>query len=83
MLDKLFDHIELQLKEETDKYRKLKICKYFFEMSKICVLSISVGLSFISIFAILSAILIHIIDGLKNNSDVDKRLYNSKLKKIY
>ena len=50
-------------------------------MSKICVLSISVGISFISIFAILSAILIPIIDGLKNNSDVDKRLYNSKLKK--
>ena len=22
MLDKLFDHIELQLKEETDKYKK-------------------------------------------------------------
>ena len=52
-------------------------------MSKICVLSISVGISFISIFAILSAILILIIDGLKNNSDVDKRLHNSKLKKIY
>ena len=81
MLDKLFDHIELQLKEETDKCEKLKICKYVFEMSKICVLSLSVGSSFISIFAILSAILIPIIDAAKNNSDVDKRLYNTKLKK--
>ena len=35
MLDKLFDHIELQLKEETDKYKKSKICKYIFELSKI------------------------------------------------
>ena len=24
MLDKLFDHIEIQLKEETDKYKNLK-----------------------------------------------------------
>ena len=81
-LQKLFKHVESQLKEETDKYKKLKICKYVFEMSKICILSLSVGLSFISIFAILSAILIPIIDGLKNNSDVDKRLYNTKLKKV-
>ena len=81
MLDKLFDHIEFQLKEETNKYKKLKICKYVFELSKIGILSLSVGLSFISIFSILSLILIPIIDGAKNNSDVDKRLYNSKLKK--
>ena len=80
-LEKLFKHIENQLKEETDKYKKLKICKYIFELSKIGILSLSVGLSFISIFAILSAVLIPIIDGAKNNSDVDKRLYNSKLKK--
>ena len=80
-LEKLFKHIEDQLQEETDKYKKLKICKYVFELSKICILSLSVGLSFISIFAILSAVLIPIIDGAKNNSDVDKRLYNSKLKK--
>ena len=58
MLDKLFKHIELQLKEETDKYKKLKICKYVFELSKIGILSLSVGLSFISIFAILSAVCI-------------------------
>ena len=60
-----------------------KICKYVFELSKVCVLSISVGISFISIFGILSAILIPIIDAGKNNSDVDKRLYNTKLKKIF
>ena len=81
MLDKLFKHIEEQLMEETDKYKKLKICKYFFELSKIGILSLSVGLSFISIFAILSAVCIPIIDAAKNNSDVDKRLYNTKLKK--
>ena len=81
MLDKLFDHIETQLQEEADKYRKLKICKYVFEMSKIGILSLSVGLSFISIFSILSLILIPIIDGAKNNSDIDKRLYNTKSKK--
>ena len=81
MLDKLFKHIELQLQEETDKYKKLKICKYVFELSKIGILSLSVGLSFISIFAILSAVCIPIIDAAKNNSDVDKRLYNTKLKK--
>ena len=66
-LEELFKHIESQLQEETNKYKKLKICKYVFELSKVCVLSISVGLSFISIFAILSAILIPIIDAAKNN----------------
>ena len=66
-LEKLFEHIEIQLKEETDKYKKLKICKYVFEMSKIGILSLSVGLSFISIFVILSAVLIPIIDGSENN----------------
>ena len=65
MLEKLFKHIETQLKEETNKYKKLKICKYEFEMSKICILSLSVGLSFISIFGILSAVSIPIIDGQK------------------
>ena len=80
-LEKLFKHIESQLQEETNKYKKLKICKYVFELSKICILSLSVGLRFVSIFAILSAVLIPIIDGAKNNSDVDKRLYNNKLKK--
>ena len=45
-----------------------------------CIINISRN-KFISIFAILSAILIPIIDAAKNNSDVDKRLYNTKLKK--
>ena len=80
-LEKLFKHIESHLKEETDKYKKLKTCKYIFELSKIGILSLSVGLSFISIFAVLSAVFIQIIDGAKNDSDIDKRLYNSKLKK--
>ena len=80
-LEKLFKHITDQLKEETDKCKKLKICKYVFELSKIGILSLSVGLSLISIFAILSAVCIPIIDAAKNNSDVDKRLYNAKLKK--
>ena len=80
-LEKLFKHITDQLQEETDKYKKLKFCKYVFELSKIGILSLSVGLSLISIFAILSAVCIPIIDAAKNNSDVDKRLYNAKLKK--
>ena len=32
-LDKIFDHIELQIKEESSKHKKLKICKYSFEIS--------------------------------------------------
>ena len=81
MLDKLFKDIETQLQEETDKYKKSKICKYVFELSKVGILSLSVGLSFINIFSILSLVLIPIIDACKNNSDVDKRIYNTKLKK--
>ena len=60
---------------------KLKICKYCFEISKICILSLSTGLSFINAFAIISLIFIPIIDTIKNSSDVDHRLYESKLKK--
>ena len=59
-LDKLFEDIEFQLNNESRKYRKLKICKYSFEIS---ILSLAIGLSFISIFAILSMILIPIIDN--------------------
>ena len=59
----------------------MKICKYLFEISKICILSLSTGLSFINPFAIISLIFIPIIDTVKNNSDVDNRLYESKLKK--
>ena len=80
-LEKLFNSINIQLKEEKSKYRKLKICKYSFEISKICILSLSVGLSFVNIFTIISLICIPIIDGIKHNSNVDNRLFSSKLKK--
>ena len=80
-LEKIFNDIAIQLREEKSKYRKLKICKYSFEISKICILSLSTGLSFINVFAIISLIFIPIIDAIKNNSDVDHRLYESKLKK--
>ena len=81
ILEKIFNDINIQLKEEKIKYRKLKICKYSFEISKICILSLSTGLSFINIFAIISLIFIPIIDTVKNNSDVDNISYESKLKK--
>ena len=80
-LEKIFNDINMQLKEEKSKYRRLKICKYSFEISKICILSLSTGLSFINIFAIISLIFIPITDTIKNNSDVDHRLFESKLKK--
>ena len=80
-LEKIFNDINIQLKEEKAKYRKLKICKYSFEISKICILSLSKGLSFINAFAIISLISIPIIDTIKNNLDVDHRLYESKFKK--
>ena len=32
-LEKLFDEILLQLNIEKSKYKKLKICKYSFEIS--------------------------------------------------
>ena len=77
-LEKIFNDITIQLKEEKIKYRKLKICKYSFEISKICILSLSTGLSFIYVFAIISLTFIPIIDTIKNNSDVDNRLYENK-----
>ena len=80
-LEKIFQDITIQLKDEKSKYKRLKICKYSFEISKICILSLSTGLSFINAFAIISLIFIPIIDTVKNNSDVDNRLYESKLKK--
>ena len=79
--NKLFDDIEIQYHDESVRYRRLKICKYSFEISEVCILSLSVGLSFISIFSILSVILIPIIDSIKHNSDVDNRLFECKLKK--
>ena len=80
-LNKLFDDIELQLSDESMKHRRLKVCKYSFEISKVFILSLSTGLSFVSIFEILSMILIPIIDSIKHNSDVDSRLFQTKLKK--
>ena len=80
-LEKLFDDIQNQLDIEKLKHRRLKICKYSFEISKVAILSVATGLSFISIFAILSMILIPIIDSIKHNSNVDNRLSLTKLKK--
>ena len=83
-LEKFFNDINMQLKEEKTKYRKyrkLKICKYCFEISKICILSLSTGLSFINAFAIIILTFIPVIDTIKNNSNVDHRLYERKLKK--
>ena len=51
-------------------------------MSKVAILSVATGLSFISIFAILSMILIPHIDSIKHNSNVDRRLNLTKLKKF-
>ena len=71
----------LQLEEESKKYKKLKICKYSFEISKVAILSIATGLSFINIFAILSIILIPVIDTTKNTANIDQRIVMCKLKK--
>ena len=80
-LEKLFEDIHNQYNDEKLKHRRLKICKYSFEISKVIILSVSTGLSFISIFAILSMILIPIIDSIKHNSNVDNRLSLTLLKK--
>ena len=80
-LEELFKDIQNQLNNQKIKHRKLKICKYSFEISKVAILSIATGLSFISIFAILSMILIPIIDSIKHNSNVDSRLNLTKFKK--
>ena len=80
-LEKLFNEILLRLKEESRKYKKLKFCKYSFEVSKVCILSLATGLSFINIFAILSIILIPVIDTTKHKANIDQRLNMCKLKK--
>ena len=80
-LEKLFEEILLQLKDESIKYKKLKICKYSFEISKVAILSLATGLSFINIFAILSMIFIPIIDTIKNTANIDQRIVMTKLKK--
>ena len=80
-LEKLFEEILLQLQSESKKYKKLKICKYSFEISKVAILSLATGLSFLKIFAILSIILIPVIDTTKNAANVDQRIVMCKLKK--
>ena len=80
-LEKLFNEILLLLQSESKKYKKLKICKYSFEISKVAILSLATGLSFLNIFAILSIILIPVIDTTKNTANVDQRLSMCKLKK--
>ena len=80
-LEKLFNEILLQLNIEKSKYKKLKICKYSFEISKVAILSIATGLSSINIFAILSIILIPVIDTTKNTANIDQRIVMRKLKK--
>ena len=80
-LEKLFNEISLQLNIEKSKYKKLEICKYSFEISKVVILSLATGLSFLNIFAILSIILIPVIDTTKHTANVDQRLTICKLKK--
>ena len=82
-LEKLYKDIQNQLNNEKIKLKRLKICKYSVEISKVAILSVATGLSFISIFAILSIILIPIIDSIKHNSNVDIRLNLTKLKKRF
>ena len=82
-LDDLFNDIKVQLNIEKSKYNKLKIRKYSFEISKVAILSLATGLSFINIFAILSIILIPVIDTTKNTVNIDQRIVMCKLKKIF
>ena len=80
-LDNLFNDIKLQLNIEKSKYKRLEICKYSFEISKVIILSLATGLSFINIFAILSVILIPVIDTTKNTANIDQRIVMSKFVK--
>ena len=80
-LDDLFNDIKVQLNIEKSKYKKLKICKYSFEISKVAILSLATRLSFINIFAILCVILIPVIDTTKNTANIDQRIVMCKLKK--
>ena len=80
-LEKLFEEILSQLQSESEKYKRLKICKYSFEISKVCILSLATGLSFLNIFTILSIILLPIIDTTKNTANIDQRIIMCKLKK--
>ena len=77
-LEKLFNEILIQLKAESKKNKRLKICKYSFEISKVAILSLATGLSFINIFAILSIILILVIDTTKHTANIDQRIFMTK-----
>ena len=79
-LEKLFEEILSQLQSESKKYKRLKICKYSFEICKVAILSITTGLSFLNIFAILSIILIPVIDTSKNTANIDQLIVMCKLK---
>ena len=70
-LEKSFEEILSQFQSESKKYKRLKICKYSFEISKVAILSIGAGLSFLNIFAILSIILIPVIDTTKHTANID------------
>ena len=80
-LDDSFNDIKIQLNIEKSKYKKSKICKYSFEISKVAILSLATGLSFLNIFAILPIILIPVIDTTKNTANIDQRIVMCKLKK--
>ena len=82
-LNKLFSDIEFQYQDESMKHRRLKICKYSFEVTKVIIISLATGLSLLKIFAILSMILVPIIDSIKNNSNVDSRIISNKIKKRF
>ena len=66
---------------KNQNIKKLKICKYSFEISKVFILSLATGLSFLSVFAILSISLIPVIDTTKNTANIDQRIVMYKLKK--
>ena len=80
-LEELIEEILIQLQSESKKYKRLKICKYSFEISKVAVLSLPTGLSFLNIFAILSIVLIPVIETSKNTANIDQRIVMCKLKK--
>ena len=82
-LNRLFSDIEFQYQDESMKYWRLKICKYGFEVTKVIIISLATRLLFLNVFAILSMILVPIIDSIRNNSNVDSRLFQTKLLKIY
>ena len=71
------------------KNQNIKNSKYvnilfiFFFISKVGILSLATGLSFINIFAILSIILIPVIDTIKHTANVDQRLTMCKLEKDF